>query len=351
MKSPNDGRGVQLERCYRLAAMLARGRRLDRNIVVTELGIGAANADRHIKTIQKTMHVTTATGRDGITSIQAARVDSGKALPTATVVAACFGASLARLFHETPFEKRLRDVVAHVLESVRDVPRFAEHDRQFLFIPGGGERALRRNGAATLETIVDAILERVVLRVKYTRFKGESETIYMKPLSLALHEHQLYVLGFVDGALRNVRFSRITAALKMKERFEYPPLDDYDPRLVFRNSLGIFIHDDERKGIRVRDVQILLTRRWSSYVETHRWHESQRHTVDSRGVLLEFHVRTCPELERLILGFGPDAEVLAPEDLRERIALKARELAARYRRAHRAKKKAREPRGRRRSNR
>jgi predicted DNA-binding transcriptional regulator YafY len=198
---------------------------------------------------------------------------------------------------------------------------------------------------------VDAILQRTILRVKHTRFKGETETIYMKPLSLALHEHQLYVLGFVNGGLlRNVRFSRITAALAMKEQFEYPPLDDYDPRLVFRDSLGIFIHDDERKGIRVRDVKIRLTHRWASYVETHRWHESQRHMVDKRGVLLELHVRTCPELERLILGFGPDAEVLSPPDLRDRIAQKAEELATRYRRRSpsdkRLHKRSRTPRAR-----
>jgi predicted DNA-binding transcriptional regulator YafY len=282
MTRGEDGRGVQLERCYRLAAMLAQGIPLDRNTVVTTLGIGAANADRHIKTIQKTMQVTTSVGKDGLTSVRAARAGSSKQLSNATVVAACFGASLARLFHETAFEKRLRDVVAHVLEGVRDQPKFRDHDRQFLFILGGGERALRRNGAATLETIVDAILEKVVLRIKHTRFEGARETIYMKPLSLALHEHQLYVLGFVNGGLRNVRFSRITGAMKLTERFEYPTLDDYDPRLVFRDSLGIFIHDDDRKGIRVRDVQLRLSHRWSSYVETHRC-VSDGSTPRSRG--------------------------------------------------------------------
>jgi predicted DNA-binding transcriptional regulator YafY len=319
----------KLERCYGLAATLMSGGALDRNVVAAKLGISPANADRHLRAIKNTMLVTPITGKDGLTSIRA--TSGTKAPATATVVAACFGASLARLFHETPFEQRLRDMVTHVLEGVRDIPKYKDRERQFLFVSRGGERALRRNGSTVLDEVVDAILQRRVLRLRHTKFSGKPETIYLKALSLALHEHQLYVLGLGDRGLRNIRFSRITAALKMKESFEYPTLDEYDPRLVFRDSVGIFIHDDEAKGIRVRDVKLRLSSHWASYVETHRWHESQRHTLDKQGVLLEFRVRTCPELERLILGFGDDAEVIEPPELRAKIAMQTAAMARRYR--------------------
>ena len=330
MTKPVSGRGRRLERCYGLAARLMKGETLDRNAIASALELSPANADRHVKAITKKMDVAVAPGKDGITTIRAHREPQAKTVPNATVVAACFGASLARLFHGTAYEKRLKDVVAHVLESVRDVPRFANRERQFLFIPGGGERALRRKGAEFLDTIVDAILDNCVLRLKYVNFAAATETLVMQPLSLALHEHQLYVLGSVQGEHRIVRFSRVTAAMKLKERFEYPVLDDYDPDVVFRDSLGVFIRDDDERGIQVRKVQIRLTPQWSSYVKTHRWHESQRHSVDAHGVLLELRVRTGPELERLILGFGPDAEVISPPDLREKIAHMAAQLAAKY---------------------
>lgn len=329
MARTEEKRLSRLERCYALAAILSKGEPLDRNVIAAKLGISRANADRHLRAIKNTMAVTSAAGRDGLTSIRAAH-GAARTIATPTVVAACFGASLSRLFHDTPFEQRLRDVVSHVLEGVKDVPKYKDRERQFLFIPRGGERALRRNGASLLDDIVDAILERRLIRLRHTTFNGKTETFHLKPVSLALHEHQLYILGFAGKDIRIVRFSRITAVLKMREVFEYPPLDDYDPRIVFRDSLGIFIHDDETKGIRVQDVKIRLSPRWAGYVETHRWHESQSHKVDRRGVVLKLRVRTCPELERLILGFGNEAEVLEPPQLRAKIAARAAEMAKRY---------------------
>ena len=324
------GRGAELRRCYRLAALLVEGRSLDRNVVAEELGIGTANADRHIEAIQEAMSVTKARGKDGLTSINATVPPAGARASRPTVVAACFGASLARLFRDTPYEEKLRNVVGHVLAGVADVPMFKDRVRQFLFIPRGGERALRRKGTAILDTIVDAILRRRSLRVRHVRFKGEPETLYMNPLSLALHEHQLYLLGHVDSRVRIVRFARISAALMLKQTFEYPSLDDYDPEKLFADSLGIFIHDDREKGILVRDVRLRLAPRWASYATSHQWHTSQEQSVSERDVLVDFHLRTCPELERLILGFGPEAEVLEPADLREKIAASAQETAALY---------------------
>lgn len=337
MSRTEEKRLSRLERCYALAASLSKGEPLDRNVIAAKLGISPANADRHVRAIKNTMAVTLVAGKDGLTSIRAAH-GTAKNVATPTVVAACFGASLSRLFHETPFEQRLRDVVSHVLEGVKDVPKYKDRERQFLFISRGGERALRRNGASILDDVVDAILERRLIRLRHTTFNGKTETVHLKPVSLALHEHQLYVLGFEEKDLRIIRFSRITAALKMREVFEYPTLDDYDPRIVFRDSLGIFIHDDEAKGIRVQEVKIRLSSRWAGYVETHRWHESQRHKIDRRGVVLELRVRTCPELERLILGFGSEAEVLEPPELRAKIATRAAAMAKRYRKPTRQRR-------------
>lgn len=322
-------RGVHLKRCYRLAALLAEGRSLDRNVVARELAIGTANADRHIEFIQETMNVTATKGKDGLTTVKAA-APTVKKTPRATVVAACFGASLARLFRDTPYEAQLRGIVGHVLAGVEDVPMFKDRVRQFLFIHRGGERALRRKGALILDMVVDAILSRRSLRIKQIRFGGEPETLHMNPLSLALHEHQLYLLGSADGEVRIVRFARISAALVLKQTFEYPSLDEYDPESLFAHSLGVFIHDDHDKGILVRDVRLRLASRWASYVKIHRWHASQKQAVDERGVLVDFHLRTCPELERLILGFGPEAEVIEPMDLREKIGEKARNASALY---------------------
>jgi predicted DNA-binding transcriptional regulator YafY len=46
-------------------------------------------------------------------------------------------------------------------------------------------------------------------------------------------------------------------------------------------------------------------------------------------------VRVCPELEAWILGFGEDAEVVAPAALRQRMGQRAQELAKTYTRRKR----------------
>jgi hypothetical protein len=60
------------------------------------------------------MKLEVSSGKGGITSVRASR---RKQIAPATVAAACFGASLSRLFHGTSFEQRLREVVDHVLEG------------------------------------------------------------------------------------------------------------------------------------------------------------------------------------------------------------------------------------------
>lgn len=330
-KVREEHRGAKIDRCYRLAAMLVAGESLDRDRIATVLGMGKANADRHLRAIARNMLVDESTARDARTVLRAA-MKPHRVASTPTVVAACFGAMLARLFADTSFEARLRGLVDHVLDDVRDHPKYRNRDRQFWFVSRGGERALRKNGGEILATLVDAILDCRWVRVTRKSFIGNIEVVRLKPLSLVLHEHQLYLLAIsVDGRLMNIRFARITRALMLKENFDYPSLEDFDPRLVFRDSLGIFIHDDPAEKISVQHVRIRLDKKWASYVETHRWHETQRHKVDEQGVLLELHVRTCPELDKLILGFGPEAEVLEPTWLRTRIENKVSAMAERYR--------------------
>jgi predicted DNA-binding transcriptional regulator YafY len=330
-KGREERRGTRIDRCYRLAAILAAGEALDRDRVASVLGIGKANADRHLRAIETNLTVDVSAGRGGIKVLRATK-KLRKAAPRQTVVAACFGAMLARLFADTSFEARLRGLVHHVLDDVRDHPKYKHSERQFWFVSRGGERALRKNGGEILATLVDAILDRRWVRMTRKTFGGKTERTRVKPLSLVLHEHQLYLLAMgEDAQLNNIRFARVSTVLTLKETFEYPSLEDFDPRLVFRDSIGIFIHDDPAEQISIQHVKIRLHKRWASYVETHRWHETQKHRIQDGGVILELHVRTCRELDKLILGFGEDAEVLEPAWLRDRIAHRVEGMANRYR--------------------
>jgi hypothetical protein len=61
------------------------------------------------------------------------------------------------------------------------------------------------------------------------------------------------------------------------------------------------------------------------------WHKTQRVTPNSDGTL-DFRVTVSGlgEISWWILGYGAEAEVLAPPELRQRVAQRAAEMAARY---------------------
>lgn len=322
-------RGKVTAQCFQLAAMLAAGQALDRKSVANALKTSPANADRYLRAIIDKMEVSVGQ-RDRMKLVRARSNSSSPTTDLDTAAAACIAASLAQLFQSTKLGARMNEAIKRVLASAPDASIFENRERQFLFLTRGGERALNQKGSARLDVVIAAILGRHELRLKYKTFAGVEERCVMNPLSLALHEHQLYVLGYVRSELKTIRFSRISAAFRKRKTFKYPTLAAYDPRELFQHSLGIFSRDDASRGIRVCKVKIRLDGKWLHYVRSHRWHPSQQHRTDKRGLVLEMHVRTCEELDRLILGFGPDAEVLSPPHLRERIAQRAKAAGELY---------------------
>src|SRR5207244_10666484 len=135
----------------------------------------------------------------------------------------------------------------------------------------GGERALPGN-EELLEEVVAALQRRRGLRIRYRGFDGARRTVRIEPLSLALYDHQLYVIGRPRGGPAHpYRFSRIEAAETAGGTFQYPDKDRYDPERVFADSFGIFV--DAKYP--VQRVEVSLARRWDTFVRSHRWHPTQ----------------------------------------------------------------------------
>ena len=166
------------------------------------------------------------------------------------------------------------------------------------------------------------------VRLQYTRFSGKEEPVDIRPLSVLVYEHQLYILGLDEtDRPHTYRLSRIRRVEVSSMSFDYPTRGQFDPTQLFRDSFGVFVGTD----FAVEEISVRLSARWRTYVETHCWHPSQRNEACEDGVVVNLNVRMCPEVERWILGFGEDAEVVGPASLRKKIAERATALAARYR--------------------
>ncbi len=310
-------RSKSITRHFTLVADLLRGREHDRHSLAERLHIRPAQADRLMNAALEHL--------PGVSEFHEGKQRKIRIDPTAfaaapsypTAVAACFGSSLWHLFEGTTYGAGIRDAAKDVIGRTKRRAVFRDIDRKFWFLRRGGEVALV-DRAELLDEVLEAVLHHRVLALDYTNFGGTSACMRIEPLSLALHDHQLYIVGRdPKHALHPYRFARIRTVNVLDDTFTYPDRAAYDPEQVFRDSFGIFLDKS------VQDVVLKLHKQWATYATSHRWHDSQNVEVHDDHVLVRMRVSVCPELVAWILGFGEEAEVVSPSTLRDEITLRA----------------------------
>jgi predicted DNA-binding transcriptional regulator YafY len=325
MAQTDVGRLSGIQRTARLVAALLSGRNLGRAEAAALLGVRNAAADRQIEALSRHLPLVRERRRGRVqVRIDRSKVAGGaERVPIATTIAACVGASLAKLFEGTNYEKGMHDLVHYVSRDAIHPERFQDFRRQFVFLVRGGEKALPEN-EELLEEVVDALQRRRILQMKYRGFDGKRTQVRIEPLSLALYDHQLYVIGRpLGGPAHPYRFSRIESAEALAATFRYPDKDGYDPERVFADSFGIAVEEKYP----VTDIEVSLAKLWAPFVQSHRWHRSQESFVKGGRIHVRLRVRLCPEVISWVLGFGPDVRVVGPPHLRRRIASLARQMA------------------------
>jgi predicted DNA-binding transcriptional regulator YafY len=319
--------GRKLGRCYRLMAALLDGQELDRRAVEKLIGVRVAAADQHINAVLAEVPGVESR-RSGNRRMIRFTGDGARGAATRNLAAAaCFGASLARLFRGSSYEALLDQLRTDVIRRVKTRRDFGDARRKFLFISQADEVALP-DREALLDDLVEAVLKQQRAQIEYTGFDGSERSVEISPWSIAIYEHQLYVLAEGESsALRAYRLSRIRDVRVRSKTFKYPERSVYDPEHLFRDTFGIFVRGEHP----VEEVVMRLAAKWSTYARTHVWHSSQRvsHEADG-GVLLRLRVRTCDEFERFVLGFGDEAEVVEPASFRARIAARVQAAYRRY---------------------
>ncbi len=328
-----------IQRTSGILADLIVGKIHDRHTIADRFGVAVAAADRYIRQLQQVPGVVPV--REG--RRLAVRFDFGDAVPRpshAAAVAACWASGLADVFAGSDYERGVRDALAYVTGRARRSSEFKNVDRKFLFLARGGDSSLP-DTAAHLDDLVDAVLRNRYTAIEYAHFDGREETAQIQPLSMAIYDHQLYVIGArTDGTRYPFRLSRIKSVTVGTESFSYPDRAIYDPKQLFRDSFGIFI-DETSPVVRVR---VRLHERWRFFCRTHRWHPSQRVEDVPEGVIVTLSVRPCWELKAWILGFGKEAVVLEPPELVDDIRGAIAKMASNYEVSELAPKERKGPR-------
>lgn len=173
-------------------------------------------------------------------------------------------------------------------------------------------------GLEHLDVLYQAILKKMVLKIKYKSFKArEASVVTFHPFILKEFNNRWFLIG-KKGAGSPI----LTLALDRMESIDYD-LDihyideDFDGDAYYSNTVGVTVMDAQF----VERVVLKVDSTNAPYVLTKPLHHSQEvvQKLENGSVIVALRVHSNFELERLILGFGDTMQVLEPNSLRRRI--------------------------------
>jgi len=180
------------------------------------------------------------------------------------------------------------------------------------------------NGA--VQTIQAALARQCRLAIRYDSLTGgEVIETTLCPYRMAFIHRAYYVIGqsTLHQKVRTFKVERIIQMRLTDQPFRHDPtfnLNDY------LGNAWLMIPDGPRTHVTIR-----FSKKVATNVDEVLWHKTQRTVYDEAGCLLfEVDVDGVGEIAWWVLGYGGEAEVLEPPQLRERIAKHVARMNATY---------------------
>jgi proteasome accessory factor B len=177
-----------------------------------------------------------------------------------------------------------------------------------------------------LQTVALSWAGHKAVRIWYPTANHEVKPRVIEPYFLepSLIGHSSYVVARDRGLkeMRTFKLERITHAEQMPETYQIP--EEFDVNKYLAGAWGIF-HSGEPVEVRLRFYPPAAAR-----VKESIWHPSQALSDGPKGsVNMTVTVTGTVEITPWILGWGDAVEILAPQDLRKKIADTGAKMEAR----------------------
>lgn len=178
------------------------------------------------------------------------------------------------------------------------------------------------------ERLVAALRRHRRIRIRYhSLFEQRELSTLLSPYRLLFVRRSWYVIGrsSVHRAVRTFHVGRILNSEPTEDRYDIPP------RFTLERYLGNAWRLIRERGRRA-EVTIRFQPKVAANVAEVAWHKTQRVAWRDDGSI-DFHVTVdgLNEISWWILGYGDQAEVLDPPELRAMIAEHAQNLVKAYR--------------------
>lgn len=186
-------------------------------------------------------------------------------------------------------------------------------------------------GHKWIETVIAAIRDRKCLKTIYHPFGKEEGIRTVSPYALREYRNQWYMVAHAkekeDDRPYVFRLNRIKKIEEADAPYVSAETCGFDTQNFFKYTLGVYhIHDQAPLEVRLRAKGWVM-----KLIQERPLHETMRmEQVTSDSMDISIQVYNSPELVSLILGYGPEIEVVAPQDLRAEIALMVTKMHAFY---------------------
>jgi predicted DNA-binding transcriptional regulator YafY len=227
-------------------------------------------------------------------------------------------------FRGTPFERPLTGAFRKLSQSLGGDMEVAWHELEQAL-------SVRRSGVGladmqVFDALAKAVTDREEIEFSYHKLAGEKpEKRTVRPYHLGCIEDQWYLFGHdaARGAIRTFALPRVRAVERTGGKFRRPK--DFSVGKLLEGSFAVF------EGRHAKPVKILFRGVAARLVAERSWHPSQQ--IKSRGKTAELAMRVglSPDLVQWVLGWGGEAQVVSPPELRNRVARAALAAAAVYR--------------------
>ncbi len=193
-------------------------------------------------------------------------------------------------------------------------------------------------GLEHLDTIYQAIIKKIVLKIDYQSFRAirrrkSATEIVIQPLILKEFNNRWFLIGRKpnDKKIYTFPLDRIKQiGFELSIDFDDTVFDDtvFDAEEYYKNTFGVTVLPKEK----ALNIEFLANPLNAPYIETKPFHHSQKvlERYENGSIRFSLHVHHNFEIERLFLGFGQGIEVLSPEEFRQSIYWQLKKALEKY---------------------
>ncbi|MBR4943672.1 MAG: WYL domain-containing protein [Clostridia bacterium] len=226
--------------------------------------------------------------------------------------------ALAAMYTQLPEERFLaakRKLSAQMKAEARDLTLSGDLGN---ILVDGGSWGDTRAFSEKVRLFEESIRDLIVLEIEYNARTGEKTTRKIEPHVLVFKQNVWYVYAFCykQRDFRLFRLGRISSVLKTEERFTKRPFNREDIPLNYW------------KTDKTVDARFEITE--SAFADAQDWLGVENLQLKNGKWLADVTLPDDEALVRKIVGLGSGMKVLAPEELRDKVALAAKEIAKLY---------------------